>query len=72
MTVAIDVSRVDEVTRLEAAVRERFGGTDVLMNNAGVQPGSAMFGPRENSRGSGCSVSISGALSTAPRCSHRG
>ena len=48
MTVAIDVSRVDEVTRLEAAVRERFGGTDVLMNNAGVQPGSAMFGPREN------------------------
>jgi NAD(P)-dependent dehydrogenase (short-subunit alcohol dehydrogenase family) len=48
MTVAIDVSRVDEVTRLEAAVRERFGGTDVLMNNAGVQPGSAMFGSREN------------------------
>ena len=48
MTVAIDVSRLDEVTRLEAAVRERFGGTDVLMNNAGVQPGSAMFGPREN------------------------
>jgi NAD(P)-dependent dehydrogenase (short-subunit alcohol dehydrogenase family) len=48
MTVAIDVSRVEEVTRLETAVRERFGGTDVLMNNAGVQPGSAMFGPREN------------------------
>ena len=48
MTAAIDVSRIDEVTRLEAAVRERFGGTDVLMNNAGVQPGSAMFGPREN------------------------
>jgi short chain dehydrogenase len=68
MTVAIDVSRVEEVTRLETAVRERFGGTDVLMNNAGVQPGSAMFGPREN--GSGCSASISGALSTAPRYSH--
>ena len=50
MTVAIDVSRADEVTRLEAAVRERFGGTDVLMNNAGIQPGSAMFGPRENWR----------------------
>jgi NAD(P)-dependent dehydrogenase (short-subunit alcohol dehydrogenase family) len=48
MTMATDVSRVDEVTRLEATVRERFGGTDVLMNNAGVQPGSAMFGPREN------------------------
>jgi NAD(P)-dependent dehydrogenase (short-subunit alcohol dehydrogenase family) len=48
MTVAADVSRLDEVTRLEAAVRQRFGGTDILMNNAGVQPGSAMFGPRES------------------------
>ena len=37
MTMATDVSRVDEVTRLEATVRERFGGTDALMNNAGVQ-----------------------------------
>jgi NAD(P)-dependent dehydrogenase (short-subunit alcohol dehydrogenase family) len=43
-----DVSRVDDVARLESAVRERFGGTDVLMNNAGIQPGSAMFGPTEN------------------------
>lgn len=40
-----DVSRADEVRWLEAAVRERFGGTDVLMNNAGVQPGSGVFGP---------------------------
>jgi NAD(P)-dependent dehydrogenase (short-subunit alcohol dehydrogenase family) len=43
-----DVSSRDEVTRLEAAVRERFGGTDVLMNNAGIQPGSSMFSPAEN------------------------
>jgi NAD(P)-dependent dehydrogenase (short-subunit alcohol dehydrogenase family) len=48
MTMATDVSRVDEVRRLEAAVRERFGGTDILMNNAGVQPGSGMFGPAAN------------------------
>jgi NAD(P)-dependent dehydrogenase (short-subunit alcohol dehydrogenase family) len=48
MTQATDVSRRDEVERLEAAVRARFGGTDVLMNNAGIQPGSQMFGPREN------------------------
>ncbi|GAB2909508.1 SDR family NAD(P)-dependent oxidoreductase [Paraburkholderia jirisanensis] len=43
-----DVSRVDDVGRLQAVVRERFGGTDVLMNNAGIQPGSSMFGPDQN------------------------
>jgi NAD(P)-dependent dehydrogenase (short-subunit alcohol dehydrogenase family) len=48
MTLETDVSRVDDVRRLEAAVRERFGGTDVLMNNAGIQPGSGIFGPAEN------------------------
>jgi NAD(P)-dependent dehydrogenase (short-subunit alcohol dehydrogenase family) len=48
MTSVTDVSSRDEVARLEAAVRERFGGTDVLMNNAGIQPGSKMFGPAEN------------------------
>jgi NAD(P)-dependent dehydrogenase (short-subunit alcohol dehydrogenase family) len=44
----VDVSRVEDVSGLEAAVRERFGGTDILMNNAGIQPGSTMFGPAEN------------------------
>jgi NAD(P)-dependent dehydrogenase (short-subunit alcohol dehydrogenase family) len=48
MTAVTDVSNVDDVARLEAAVRERFGGADVLMNNAGVQPGSKMFGPAAN------------------------
>ena len=48
MVMAVDVSRVEEVSGLEAAVRERFGGTDILMNNAGIQPGSEMFGPLEN------------------------
>jgi NAD(P)-dependent dehydrogenase (short-subunit alcohol dehydrogenase family) len=43
-----DVSVVDNVRRLHDTVVERFGGTDVLMNNAGIQPGSAMFGPAEN------------------------
>jgi NAD(P)-dependent dehydrogenase (short-subunit alcohol dehydrogenase family) len=43
-----DVSDPDALRALEAAVRARFGGTDVLMNNAGVQPGSALFGPEEN------------------------
>jgi hypothetical protein len=65
MSMTTDVSRIDDVVRLEAAVRERFGGTDVLMNNAGVQPGSAMFGPRDNWQT--ISASIYGASSTAPR-----
>ena len=43
-----DVSHRDAVEQLELAVRTRFGGTDVLMNNAGIQPGSEMFGPRAN------------------------
>jgi len=48
MTSETDVGDLDAVKRLEGAVRERFGGTDVLMNNAGIQPGSAVFGAREN------------------------
>ena len=47
MAMETDVSRAAEVTRLEESVRLRFGGTDLLMNNAGVQPGSKMFGPAE-------------------------
>ncbi|HEY5125682.1 MAG TPA: SDR family NAD(P)-dependent oxidoreductase [Bradyrhizobium sp.] len=50
MVVAVDVSRIEDVSGLELAVRERFGGTDILMNNAGIQPGSKVFGPAENWR----------------------
>jgi NAD(P)-dependent dehydrogenase (short-subunit alcohol dehydrogenase family) len=48
MTATVDVSRRDDVMELARAVEQRFGGTDVLMNNAGIQPGSQMFGPIEN------------------------
>jgi NAD(P)-dependent dehydrogenase (short-subunit alcohol dehydrogenase family) len=48
MTSHTDVSQVDAVRALQAAVHERFGGSDVLMNNAGIQPGSTMFGPDDN------------------------
>jgi len=47
MTQRTDVSQAVEVQLLEQAVRERFGGTDVLMNNAGIQPGSTPFGPAD-------------------------
>jgi NAD(P)-dependent dehydrogenase (short-subunit alcohol dehydrogenase family) len=48
MTFAIDVSKAEGVAELERAVRERFGGTDILMNNAGIQPGSTLFGEPDN------------------------
>ncbi len=50
MTQEIDVSSIDQLHKLKASVDERFGGTDILMNNAGIQPGSAMFGPPESWR----------------------
>jgi NAD(P)-dependent dehydrogenase (short-subunit alcohol dehydrogenase family) len=48
MVASVDVSRIEDVSVLEQAVGERFGGADILMNNAGVQPGSEMFGPLQN------------------------
>ena len=48
MAALVDVSRRDELAVLESAVRTRFGGTDILMNNAGISPGASMFGPLEN------------------------
>jgi NAD(P)-dependent dehydrogenase (short-subunit alcohol dehydrogenase family) len=71
----VDVSRIEDVSGLEAAVRERFGGTDVLMNNAGIQPGSQMFGPLENwQRILGVNLwgLIHGSQTFAPRMIERG
>ena len=48
MVMPADVSRIQDVSALELAARNRFGGTDILMNNAGIQPGSQMFGPLQN------------------------
>jgi NAD(P)-dependent dehydrogenase (short-subunit alcohol dehydrogenase family) len=48
MTTSIDVSRIEEMSKLEAAVQARFGGADVLMNNAGIGPDSNSFGPLEH------------------------
>jgi NAD(P)-dependent dehydrogenase (short-subunit alcohol dehydrogenase family) len=45
MALETDVGNADDLRRLAQAVADRFGGTDVLMNNAGIQPGSSLFGP---------------------------
>src|ERR1700752_1476534 len=48
MIARVDVSSRDELTALESDVRNRFGGTDILNNKAGISPGAKMFGPLEN------------------------
>lgn len=46
LAVPTDVSRVDSVEALAAATIDRFGGVDVVCNNAGVAPlGDPWFGP---------------------------
>lgn len=42
-----DVTDAEAVDAFESLVAERFGGTDILMNNAGIQPGSGMFDDAE-------------------------
>ena len=41
----VDVRDPAALERLEAEVTARFSGADILMNNAGIQPGSSVFGP---------------------------
>ena len=48
MTATVDVSSFDDLAGLEATVQKRFGGTDILMNNAGIGPDSNSFGRLEN------------------------
>ncbi len=47
MAVETDVGKPEQLAALKEAVDARFGGADVLMNNAGIQPGSAIFGQGE-------------------------
>ena len=48
MASSTDVSDREALVELEALVAERFGGTDILMNNAGIQPGSSLLDDPEN------------------------
>ncbi|MDY0871658.1 SDR family NAD(P)-dependent oxidoreductase [Dongia rigui] len=46
--VETDVSKLPDVQRLEVRVKAAFGGTDVLVNNAGIQPGSTILDGTDN------------------------
>ncbi|UQA61346.1 SDR family NAD(P)-dependent oxidoreductase [Polyangium aurulentum] len=48
MTSETDVGSVEALVALEAAVAARFGGTNILMNNAGIGPRSTALGPAES------------------------
>ena len=48
MASSTDVSDQEALVELEVLVAERFGGTNILMNNAGIQPGSTMLDSSEN------------------------
>jgi NAD(P)-dependent dehydrogenase (short-subunit alcohol dehydrogenase family) len=43
-----DVGNPEDIHNLERTAREHFGRVDVLMNNAGIQPGSQIFGAQAN------------------------
>jgi NAD(P)-dependent dehydrogenase (short-subunit alcohol dehydrogenase family) len=47
VTAELDVTDRAALEWLEKDVAARFGGTDILMNNAGIQPGSTLFGDEE-------------------------
>lgn len=46
--IGTDVSQPGELESLERAVMQKYGRVHVLMNNAGIQPGSALFGSQAN------------------------
>ncbi|MGI2034833.1 SDR family NAD(P)-dependent oxidoreductase [Rhizobium panacihumi] len=48
VAIPTDVSRINQLEALERAVIQRFGRVHVLMNNAGIQPGSSIFAPQAN------------------------
>ena len=61
MTRALDVTDRSALVALDAEIAEQFGGTDILMNNAGIQPGSTMLVPV-------ASMTIAGPRTVWPGC----
>ena len=47
VAIPTDVADAGSLEALERETVSRFGAVHVLMNNAGIQPGSSLFGPSE-------------------------
>ncbi|MEM7303594.1 MAG: SDR family NAD(P)-dependent oxidoreductase [Pseudomonadota bacterium] len=47
LTESTDVSDRSQITELEANIAKKFGGTDILMNNAGIGMRSSTIGPQD-------------------------
>ena len=56
-----DVSQKEDLKRLQRFVQQRFGNVSVLMNNAGIQPGSSVF-DTQNTWERILSVNLGGAV----------
>ena len=64
--IAADVSDADDVARVFAAVRDRFGGLDLLFNNAGV----GIYDTFENSKPADWKTQIDANLYGVLNCTH--
>jgi NAD(P)-dependent dehydrogenase (short-subunit alcohol dehydrogenase family) len=75
LAVETDVADRAALVALEVAVRERFGGTDVLMNNAGIGPESKILGsvkPWERTLAVNLGGPIHGTQAFGPGMAERG
>ncbi|MEM9755928.1 MAG: SDR family oxidoreductase, partial [Pseudomonadota bacterium] len=75
VTAGIDVTDRAALSKLETEVAERFGGTDILMNNAGIGVSSSIFaevGPWEATLGVNLWGIIHGCQVFGPRMIARG
>ncbi len=75
LTASTDVTDKAALEALEAEIADRFGGTDILMNNAGIQTGSSLFGPEDawtNVIGVNLGGVINGTRAFGPRMVERG
>jgi 3-oxoacyl-[acyl-carrier protein] reductase len=68
VTVAADVSRVEDCRRMAAVAIEEFGGIDVLCANAGVFPGARLAELSEADVDEVFGVNVKGAMFSVQAC----